>query len=143
MLDYSSMEVLNSNSGYFPVSGIWIRLILCAGILFGIQVWREGRDILLGIFSGAVCSLLLTLLEMASGEVDNSSLVRFETTKIQIAQDVYLTEGKYPYLKKDGDKVYYYTLIKKGIKDNPYEIKKAIEKNFEKIVFNAENQRKK
>lgn len=143
MLDYSSMEVLNLNSGYFPVSGVWIWLILCVGFLFGLQIWREGNGILLGIFCGAVLSLLLTFLGMVAGEVDNSALVRFEVKEIQMTQDAYPIEGKYPYLKKDGDKVYYYTLIKRGIKDNPYEIKKATEKKFEKLAFNVENQRKK
>lgn len=143
MLDYSSMEIINSNSGYFPVSGVWILLILCVGFLFGLQVWREGNGVLLGIFCGAVLSLLLTFLGMASGAVDNSSLVRFEVAGVQMTQDMYPTEGKYPYLQKDGDKIYCYALIKKGIKDNPYEIKETIEKKFEKLVFNVENKRKK
>lgn len=143
MLDYSSMEVLNSNSGFFPVSGIWIWLILCVGILFGIQVWREGNGLPLAFFSGAVLSLLLTFFGVIFGWIDNSSLVRFEVTEVQMTQDVYMTGRKLPYLQKEGDKIYYYDFIKKGIVDNPYEIKKATEKKFEKLAFNAENQRKK
>lgn len=143
MLDYSSMEVLNSNSGYFPVSGILIWLILIAGIMFGVYIGKVSGKILYGIFFGACLCLILTFLGMISGDVDNSSLVRFEVTEVQMSEDVYPAERKRNYLKKEGDKIYYYDLIKNGIVNNPYEIKKATEEKFKELVFNIENQRKK
>ena len=142
MLDYGSMEIINFNMGFFTVSGIWLFLIIFEGTVFGTYIGKKSNNILWGIVSSALLCVLLIFMGMIFGKVNNSSLVRFEVSEVSTSQNVYPGEDKYPYFKKDGDKLYYYDLIKNRIINDPYEVKKSTEEKFKKLVFNMENQRK-
>lgn len=140
MLNYSSMEILNSSAGVWAVSRQWFIFFALLGISLGVNIgFSKGRPFL-GIGSGILYLCIMIGIGMSAGVIGDSSLVRFEVTDIVMSQDTYPSEKKCPYLEKDGDKLYYYDLIANRYMDEPDRIKENTEYNFKELVRNMKNQ---
>lgn len=140
MLNYSSMEILNSSAGVWAVSRQWFILFALLGVSLGVNVGISKERPFLGIGSGILYLCLMIGIGVSFGVIGNSSLVRFETTGIALSQDAYPSEKKCPYLEKDDNKVYYYALIANRYIDKPDRIKKETEYNFKELIQNMEKQ---
>lgn len=62
MLDYSMIQVVNSNSEFFPISGIWLLLILFVGIVYGIYIFKGSNNGFCGFVYGTLLMFALTTL---------------------------------------------------------------------------------
>lgn len=56
MLNYSSMEILNSSAGVWAVSRQWFILFALLGISLGVNVGISKSRPFLGIGSGFICA---------------------------------------------------------------------------------------
>ncbi len=140
MLNYSSMEILNSSAGVWAVSRQWFIFFAIWGISLGVNVGLSKGRPFLGIGSGILYLCIMIAIGVSTGVIGNSSLVRFEVTDIVMSQDAYPSEKKCPYLEKDGNKVDYYDLIANRHMNKPDRIKKETEYNFKELIQNMEKQ---
>lgn len=142
MLDYSTIEVVNPNMGLDPTSIFFIFLALMTGFFTALNIADREDSMIKGLCSGVLIILLIFVIGGCSGIIKNSSLVKIETTGVEMKTDVYPSENEIEYLKKEGDKIYFYTQIFYKPTDNLHKIKMQTKDGFERVIFNLENEEK-
>lgn len=95
----------------------------------------------LTILAVPVFVCLFLILFLARGDI-KLSLVRIGTKDIKMSSTVFPPSDDYPRLKKEGDKVYYYTYVRSENVSSPYKVKEEVQKEFDKILFGLKNQQK-
>lgn len=130
MLDYSTIQVVNTDMGLNPSSTPLIIWWIFVGVALALFVTIKMNDTSGGIFAGLFFIIVCLIISWNIGAISNVALIKIEAKNIEINSNVYPSAKTYPYFQKEGDKVYYYDFIKKEIVDNPYKIKKSIEKRF-------------
>lgn len=142
MLDYKTIEILSQGFKLTPIVLIYLIIIVAAGIMFGLNVYNDymerNESILAGIILSFAC---LVIMYFIGGFQEKSTLVKIEVNDVELKTDIYPQTKKYPYLKKENDKVYYFTYINGKHANNPYKIKGEIQDKFEGIVFNLKNEK--
>lgn len=139
MLDYSTVQVIGSYPNFRLISVPLIILVTLAGIFVAFIIFKASNNKLGGIFVGIMFSIAFTLFLTIEGFVDEEVLVKIETTGINMSTETYSGKKDCPYLKKDGDKIYYYDLLRDRNTKTPYDIKEATEEKFQELTFNLKN----
>lgn len=139
MLDYSTIQIVNPNMGPHPASIPLLIGIIVLGVMIAVFITVNNDNIAGGVAVGLIFSIVCFAFGKHTGSIDNSALIKIEVKDIEISSNIYPSAKKYPYLQKEGDKVYYYDTIWARKLGDPYKIKEDIIGNFEHIVFNLKN----
>lgn len=140
MLDYKTIEILTQGFRFTPRILWYLIMIIAIGIVFGVSFYQDSMEYGKSILSGiAISFLILIIIYFIGGFKEQSTLVKIEVNNVDLKTDTYPQTKKYPYLKKENDKVYYLTYINGKHVNNPYKIKEEIQDKFNEIVFNLEN----
>lgn len=142
MLDYKTIEILSQGFRLTPRIFFYLIFIVVAGIIAAAAIYQEseerGKSILVGIVVSFLC---LGLVYFCGGFQEQSTLVKIGVNDVELKTDIYPQTEKYPCLKKENDKVYYFTYINGKHVNNPYKIKEEIQSEFEGIIFNLKNEK--
>ncbi len=141
MLDYNTIEVINSNIGMFPPSKTFIVWIVIVAILivFSATVYFGSSGAILGLVFAVVFSLVSFYCGNRLGLFDNLAIIRIEVKDAQMTSSVYPSENFQAYLRKEGDKVYYYDMVSAKILGNAEMIKQTVEGKFQELVLNLKD----
>lgn len=141
MLDYNTIEVINSNIGMFPPSKNFIVLIVIVAILivFSATVYFGSSGAILGLVFAVVFSLVSFYCGNRLGLFDNLAITRIEVKDVQMTSSVYPSENFQAYLRKEGDKVYYYDMVSSKILGNKEMIKQTVEGKFQELALNLKD----
>lgn len=139
MLDYSTIQVINPDMGLNPSSTSLIIWWIFVGVALALFVSIKMNNTSGGIFAGLFFLIACLIFSWCIGAIQNVALIKIEAKNIEISSNVYPSAKTYPYLQKEGDKIYYYDMISTKNIEDPYQIKKETEKSFEKILFNLKN----
>lgn len=139
MLDYSTIQVINPDMGLHPSSTPLIIWWIFVGVALGLFIGIKMNNTSGGIFAGLFFTIACLIFSWSVGIIQNVALIKIEAKNIEISSNVYPSEKEYPYLQKEGDKIYYYDMISTKNIEDTYQIKKETEGSFEKISFNLKN----
>lgn len=140
MLDYSTIEVVNPNMGLDPTSIFFIFLALMTGFFTALNIADREDSMIKGLCSGVLIILLIFVIGGCSGIIKNSALVKIEATGIEMKSEVFPSENEYPYLKKEGENIYYYTKVWQEDIKSPSKVRDRTFKKFKEVKFDLENQ---
>ena len=70
---------------------------------------------------------------------DNLAIIRFEVKDAQMTSNVYSSENFQAYLRKEGDKGYYYDMVSAKILGNSEKIRQTVEGKFQELTLNLKN----
>lgn len=143
MLDYSTIQVVDQcmDKEQLLTPSIAIGIIVVIALLLCLGA---ATDNFLWFYILAMLLAAVVVIPLAYGEATMSpySLVKIETTGVEMKTDVYPSENEIEYLKKEGDKIYFYTQIFYKPTDNLHKIKMQTKDGFERVIFNLENEEK-
>lgn len=142
MLNYSTVEVVNPDVGLPSVDTNITILCLAAIILCIIWAFMTSPELGKGTLLAVSVVMVLILGARYSSLFGRMELIKIEVSDVEMKSDIYPGADKYPYFKKENDKVYYYTTIAQKTENDPYNINRQIEKEFLKELFNLKNQKK-
>lgn len=142
MLNYSTVEVVNPDVGLPSVDTNITILCLATIILCIIWAFMTSPELGKGTLLAVSVVMVLILGARYSGLFGRMELIKIEVSDVEMKSDIYPSVDKYPYFKKENDKVYYYTTIVQKTENDPYNINRQIEKEFLKNLFNLKNQKK-
>lgn len=141
MLNYSTMQVVNSNAGRYPFPWLFVIMFTALILFVSYSLISCSGSTKSGIIVGIVLLCMFFSLFHDSGYFNNLALIKIEVENIQMIPNVYRLDEPKPnesecYLKKEGDKVYYFDVINPKALDTPDKITEDAERKFLKLVFN-------
>lgn len=143
MLDYSTIEVvtkaLDKPTFFTPLMILLIVILIVGLICIAIAYQKYITIFFLGLL---IASAILSFSKTYDSFNPTFSLIKMEATGIEMDTDIFPDENSVQYLKKEDEKIYFYTIIYQKSLDDLDEIKDLTENGFKKILFNLEHQKK-
>lgn len=140
MLDYSTTEIVKPYIQQPPMGTKNIILCSVITIVLITLACLIKSELAKGLLVAAMTMLLAGAVY--SSRPKKVALIKIEVSGIEMKSEIYPSADKYPYLKKEDNKIYYYIIVNRESLNDPSEIIEETKSEFEGTLKNLNNQNK-